>query len=92
MNTGIRADLLRRAASGERSNSQNDREDDVSSRLRVRHHFSPFTVLLIENEELLSYYTTPQANNQAENAGNAKEIIDRTSADFLPEACRDESS
>ena len=43
-------------------------------------------------EESYLYYTTPQTNNQAENAGNAKEIIDRTSADFLPEACRDESS
>jgi hypothetical protein len=34
------------------------------------------------------YYTTPQANNQAEDAGNAKEINDRTPADFLPGACR----
>jgi hypothetical protein len=39
-------------------------------------------------EESQLYYTTPQTNNQAENAGNAKEIIDQTSADFLPGACR----
>ena len=49
---------------------------------------STFKMLLIEDDELLFYYTTPQANNQAENAGNAKKIIDRTSADFLPGACR----
>ena len=39
-------------------------------------------------EESQLYYTTPQANNQAENAGNAREIIDRTTANFLPGACR----
>jgi len=44
-------------------------------------------VLLIENEELLSYYTTPQTNNQAKNAGKSREnpIFP---ADFLPGACR----
>ena len=50
---------------------------------------SAFTVLLMEGfEESYFEYTTPQANNQAENAGNAKKIIDRTTADFLPGACR----
>ena len=39
-------------------------------------------------EESQLYYTTPQAKKQAENAGNAKEIIDRSTADFLPGACR----
>jgi len=43
-------------------------------------------------EESQLYYTTPRANNQAGNAGNAEKIIDRTPADFLPGACRDESS
>jgi len=51
-----------------------------------------FNVLLMEGDELLFYYTTPQAKKQEGNAGNAKEINDRTSADFLPGACRDESS
>ena len=42
-------------------------------------------------EESQLYYTTPQANNQAENAGNAREEA-IFPADFLPGACRDESS
>ena len=48
---------------------------------------NPVKVLLIEDDELLFYYTTPQAKNQAGNAGNAKENT-RFSADFLPGACR----
>ena len=48
---------------------------------------NPFKVLLIVDDELLFYYTTPQANNQAENAGNARENT-RFPADFLPGACR----
>ena len=46
-----------------------------------------FNVLLMEGDELLFYYTTPQAKKQAENAGNAKENT-IFPADFLPGACR----
>ena len=45
-------------------------------------------MLRMVDEKLLFYYTMPQAKKQAGNAGNAKEIIDQTSADFLPGACR----
>ena len=48
-------------------------------------------VLRMEGDTV--YYTTPQAKKQAGNAGNAREkpgIIDRTTADFLPGACRTE--
>ena len=38
-------------------------------------------------EESQLYYTTPQTNNQAENAGNVEENT-RFPADFLPGACR----
>ena len=53
---------------------------------------SAFTVLLMQGvEESRLYYTTPQANNQAENAGKSRENT-IFPADFLPGACRDESS
>ena len=38
-------------------------------------------------EESQLYYTTPQTNNQAGNAGNAREKV-IFPADFLPGACR----
>ena len=42
------------------------------------------------DEESLFYYTTPQTNNQAENAGNIGKSRENTifPADFLPGACR----
>ena len=56
-------------APGERRNAQKkceDSEADIPSHFRVRHTFSPFTVLLIKDDELLSYYTTPQAKKQGQ--------------------------
>jgi len=50
---------------------------------------SVFSTIDGEFEDLQDYYTTPQTNNQAKNAGNAKENTGFP-ADFLPGACRTE--
>ena len=67
------------AETGEYEDGQRDRDDreeDISFHFRVQHHFSPFTVLLMEVfEESQLYYTTPQANNQAENAGDCQHML-----------------
>ena len=47
---------------------RDDGEDDASARFCVRHHFCPFTVLLMEGfEESQLYYTTIVEKKQGQN-------------------------
>jgi len=57
--------------------------------LQIPVQVQPFRVVADGGfKESQLYYTTPHAKKQAGNAGNAREIIDCLTADFLPGACR----